>query len=285
MDYQAAEHKVNPGQKRYKHVFAVAAYGESPYLDKLLHSLKQQSVPSRIILCTSTPNAYITSLSAKYRIPVYVRHGAHGLKEDWNFAYEQGAKLAPLVTIAHQDDLYFPDYTKALLYAFSQYPDMSVFCCRYDTIDAAGNTIEGKSEQVKRYLRILLRDHAHADRSFVKLSALRYGNGIGCPTCTYQTRLCGFPLFQNDYKFVIDWDTLIRLARLPGRFICIEKPLMAYRVHSGAETAAQIENHNREKEETEMFEKLHGKCLSKILMHFYRKAYAAYDTESKTCQS
>ncbi len=267
-------------RKKYKHCFAVAAYGESPYLPLLLHSLKMQSIKSRVIICTSTPNRYITRLSAEYGYPVYVRNGAHGLQADWNFAYEMGAGEARLVTIAHQDDLYFPDYTKALLYAFSHYPDMSVFCCRYDTIDGRGNTIDGRAESVKRLLRLRLRRHDRADRTAVKLSALRYGNGIGCPSCTYHTAYCPAPLFRNDYKFVIDWDTLIRLAEAPGRFICIEKPLMAYRVHAGAETMRNIENHNREKEEQMMFRKLHSALVTKLLMHFYKKSYGAYKEEN-----
>ncbi len=263
-----------------KHVFAVAAYGTSPYLDGLLASLRQQSIPSKIIICTSTPNAEITKLSAKYQVPVYVRQGESSLQADWNFAYEEGAKLAPLVTIAHQDDLYYPDYTKAVLNAWNVYPDMSLFCCRYDTIDADGQQIPGKAEAVKRLLRLRLRNHRAAVKTSVKLSALRWGNGIGCPTCTYNRSFCGNVLFQNGYKFVIDWDTLVRLARSPGRFICLEKPLMAYRVHGGAETAKQIQNRNREHEETEEFRKLHGQLMTKLLMHFYRKAYTAYDTES-----
>lgn len=268
-------------KKQYKHVFVVAAYGRSPYLPKLLHSLKQQTVASKIIICTSTPNSYITKCSARFSVPVYVRNGAHGLKNDWNFAYTEGAKLAPLVTIAHQDDLYFPDYTKALLHAYQKFPDLSVFCCRYDTIDAEGNTIPGRAEAVKRLLRLRLRNHHRADRTSVKLSALRWGNGIGCPTCTYHREYCPSPLFQNDYKFVIDWETLVRLAKAPGRFICIEKPLMAYRVHAGAETMRNIENHNREKEEREMFEQLHSAPVAALLMHFYRTAANAYSDEKE----
>ncbi len=265
--------------KKYKHCFAVAAYGESPYLPYLLNSLKAQSIDSKVIICTSTPNRFITACSARFGFPIYVRNGKHGLKEDWNFAYEEGSKLATLVTIAHQDDVYFPDYTKALLNAYSIFPDMSVFCCHYDTIDGAGNTIPGTSERVKQILRWRLKNHKIADRTGIKLSALKYGNGIGCPTCTYNTELCPAPLFRNDYKFVIDWATLIRLAREPGRFICIEKPLMAYRVHQGAETMRNIENNNREKEEREMFCQMHSAPVAALLMHFYKKAYSAYENK------
>lgn len=263
--------------KKEKHCFAVAAYGESPYLEELLQSLKQQTVSAGILLCTSTPNEYISALAEKYEIPLRVREGVPGLKEDWNFAYCCGSEEAELVTIAHQDDLYYPDYGKAVRNAFRHYPDMSVFCCRYDTINEHGERISGLAEGVKRFLRFRLRNHDRADRKNVKLSALRWGNGIGCPSCTYNTRFCEPPLFRNDYRFVIDWETLVRLAGLPGRFICIEKPLMSYRVHQGAETMVNIRNHNREREEREMFEMLHGKRMASLLMHFYRKAYGAYE--------
>lgn len=266
--------------KKYKHCFAVAAYGESEYLPYLLNSLMAQSVESKVIICTSTPNRFITACSAKFGYPVYVRSGKHGLRDDWNFAYEEGSRLAPLVTIAHQDDLYFPDYTKALLNAYSIFPDMSVFCCHYDTIDRYGNTINGTSERVKQlFLRRRLRNHKISDRTDVKMSALKYGNGIGCPTCTYNVNYCSAPLFRNDYKFVIDWATLIRLAHEPGRFICIEKPLMAYRVHEGAETMRNIRNNNREKEEEEIFRQMHSPFMTGILMHFYKMAYGAYENK------
>lgn len=263
--------------RKKKHIFAVVAYGESPYLDACLNSLTRQRVRSEIILCAAAASPFLHRLAAKYGVTLYVRGGKPSLRDDWNFAYAQGAQRARLVTIAHQDDLYFPDYTKALLHAYKRYPDMSVFCCRYDTIDAAGNTIFGKAETVKRILRLPLRFHGAAHLRFVKLLALRFGNSIGCPSCTYNTAYCGAELFQNDYRFVIDWATLIRLAKLSGRFVCLEKALMGYRVHDGAETMANIRNHNREKEETELFLTLHSRVMTKVLMHFYRKAYSAYE--------
>lgn len=259
-----------------KHVFAIAAYGESPYLEEQIQALKGQNSPSEILLCTATDNAYLRSLAAKYELPLLVRDGEPGLREDWNFAYEEGRKRGQLITIAHQDDRYYPSYGLELKAAFKKYPDMSVFCCRYDTIDGEGKRIFGKAELVKRILRLRLRNKRRANRTSVKLSALKWGNGIGCPSCTYNAELCGERIFQNDYRFIIDWDTLLRLAKMPGRFVCVEKPLMAYRVHSGAETMQQMKNHNREREEREEFRKLHGVLTTKLLMHFYKKSYSAY---------
>ena len=57
---------------RYKHVFAVCAYKDSPYLEQCIRSLKAQTVPSHIIICTSTPSSYIDRLAWKYGLQVYV---------------------------------------------------------------------------------------------------------------------------------------------------------------------------------------------------------------------
>ena len=85
------------------------------------------------------------------------------------------------------------------------------------------------------------------------------------------------PVFRNDYSFVTDWDALIRLSDAPGRFVCIEKPLISYRIHQGAATKANILNHNREKEEEEMYRKLWPGFVSEFLMRFYKLSYRAYD--------
>lgn len=261
---------------RAEHIFALAAYGESPYLELQIQALRAQTVPSEILLCSATENPQLHTLAARYGLPLLLRQGEPNLRDDWNFAYEEGRKRARLVTIAHQDDLYYSNYTAELLRAYREFPDMSVFCCRYDTIDGAGRRIPGKAEWVKRLLRFRLRNRSRADQTAVKRSALLFGNGIGCPTCTYNSVLCGAPLFRNDYRFIIDWDTLLRLSALPGRFICVEKPLMAYRVHAGAETMQQMKSHNREREEEEEFRKLHGPLLAKLLLRLYRSSYSAY---------
>ncbi|MBQ7175635.1 MAG: glycosyltransferase family 2 protein [Lachnospiraceae bacterium] len=267
-----------------KHCYAISAYGASPYLETCIESLTQQSVRSAVILCTSTPNDLIREMAARYAIPLYIRDGASSLHADWNFAVETAVREtgAELVTVAHQDDVYHRDYGKALRAAWHMYPDLSVFCTRYRTIDAGGEPVTGRAERVKRLLRLPLRMRELADRTFVKRSVLQFGNAIGCPTCTYAVEKTGLPLFQNDYHFVIDWDTLLRISRLPGRFVCLERELLDYRVHDGAETLKNIENHVREKEEQLMFEKMWPQPFPRILMHFYRRACGAYTSEKKT---
>ncbi len=265
-----------------KHCFAICAYGESPYLETCIKALKAQSVQTDIIVCTSTPNELIKTLAADYELPLYIRDGVSSLKDDWNFAAETAyvTRGAELVTIAHQDDLYHREYAAELLRAADEYPDMSLFCTRYRTIDKDGNELNTKAEQVKRILRLPLRARKLADRSLIKKLPLMFGNGIGCPTCSYNVRLTGFPIFINDYRFVIDWETLLRLSAKTGRFICCERELLDYRVHPGAETKKNIEDHNREREETAVYSMIWPRPVVRLLMHFYKKAYTDYDTNT-----
>ena len=86
------------------HTFVICAYKESPYLGECISSLLKQTVKSRILIATSTPNEYITRTAAEYEIPVIVNKGQGGIVQDWNFAYKQAD--TPYVTIAHQDDFY-----------------------------------------------------------------------------------------------------------------------------------------------------------------------------------
>ena len=91
-----------------EHIFAICAYKESAYLEACIQSLKRQTRKSKIILATSTPNTYIENLCSKYQIPMYVNKGEKGITQDWNFAYQ--CADSRYVTIAHQDDVYLPDY-------------------------------------------------------------------------------------------------------------------------------------------------------------------------------
>ena len=256
------------------HTFAISAYGDSPYLESCMKSLKGQSVQSDIILCTSTPSEYISSLAEKYDIPVYVRKGEPGIGYDWNFAYEKAP--GQLVTIAHQDDIYQHDYVKTLFEAKEKYHDMSVFMTSSVTIKDGKLIEHGTVELVKKMLRVPLRltflNHIPA----IKAAAISFGNPVICPSCTYDRELCGEAPFNTKYKFVLDWDALSRLAVKNGRWVCVERPLIMYRVHADAATGEAIRNNVREEEESEMFDRFLDEPFADIIKKAYKKSYDAY---------
>lgn len=59
----------------HKHVYAIPAYGDSPYLESCIKSLKEQKVASPVIMCTSTPSPFLGAMAEKYDLPYYIREG------------------------------------------------------------------------------------------------------------------------------------------------------------------------------------------------------------------
>lgn len=257
-----------------KHVFSICAYKDSPYLEQCIRSLTGQSVKSRIILCTSTPSSYIEELAEKYKLPLFVREGVSNIRDDWNFAYAMAE--ADFVTIAHQDDVYHKDYTACLLKAAARYRDMTVFTTDY-VILKNGRILAGEPMLwVKRLLRLPLRIPALNHIRLIKRLPLMFGNSICCPATSYNKKVLGESFVDSDYSFALDWDNMLRLADTKGRFVCVERPLLYYRVHDEAATKACIGDRRRETEEREMFARFWPGPVVELLMRFYRQAYKEY---------
>ena len=160
---------------------------------------------------------------------------------------------------------------------------MTVFCSDYATLRMERETEAPKLQLVnavwlvKKLLRLPLRFKGLSDRKAVKRAALLFGNSVCCPSCTYNKKLIGDQLFESDFEFALDWDNLYQLACRPGRFVCSERPLIFYRVHPGATTKQCIEDNRRKNDETAMFRKMWPESMVKLFMHFYKKAYRAYE--------
>ena len=276
------------------HAFVICAFGKSPYLENCIRSLLRQTAPSEIYIATSTPSEHIRRLARKYGLPLWVRQGESGIREDWLFAWREGGKRKRLITIAHQDDCYCRDYAKTVLAMYERYPDMTLFCSDYVTLKTRESRMADGTyypvqtricagdlvRLVKKLLRLPLRFRFYANRTWVKKSALIFGNSICCPSCTYNYSLIGDHMFDSGYSFALDWENLLSLAERPGRFVCVEEPLIAYRVHSGAATKKCIEDHRREADEASMFRRLWPDWMASLLMRFYQQSYKAYREDS-----
>ena len=257
------------------HIFAICAYKESPYLEACIRSLKSQTIPTPIILCTSTPNQYIDGLAKRYDIPVYLREGESHIQEDWNFAYDMAE--ADLVTIAHQDDMYHKEYAATVKQCWEYYPDTTIMTTDAVIVRGKRLTQFDMVNLIKKVLRIPLRLRNLSHYFWLKKSALLFGNPIICPSCTYCKKELGSPLFSSQYQFALDWDTMLKFADRPGRWICIEKQLLYYRIHEQATTKLCIENHKREQEEAEIFNRLWPGAIAKRLLKIYGQSYKSYD--------
>ena len=105
--------------------FAVCAYKENPYLASTVESLLAQDARCPIIISTSTPNDHISAVARRFEVPVVVNPDPRGAASDWNYGYD--AAETPLVTIAHQDDYYEPNYLSTMLAAVNDYEEGGPF--------------------------------------------------------------------------------------------------------------------------------------------------------------
>ena len=129
------------------HTFVLCAYKESPYIEACVRSLKEQSVPSALVLATSTPSPYLEQICEKYGLTYCVREGESGIAPDWNYALSCAS--TSYVTIAHQDDLYEKDYTKLLLQKMKKHPECLIGFCNY---------YEYKNETFVRGINLKIKD-------------------------------------------------------------------------------------------------------------------------------
>lgn len=258
-----------------KHTFAICAYKESPYLERVIKALMKQTVKSNIIMCTSTPCGYISNMAEKYDIPLYVRDGASDIRDDWNFAYDQAK--TQFVTIAHQDDEYHEEYAGHLKAMIEKYDgDFLMFYSGYKPIKD-GQVVTDINCRIRRFLRWPMRIRVFNKVRWIKKLTLSLGNSICCPAATYNKEQLGDSMFTSDMKFNIDWDTFYKLAKMKGRFAYVDKTLTYYRVHDGATSKEFIDNSGRVVEDTAMFEKFWPRWMAKLIMKFYKKAYDTYN--------
>ncbi len=261
---------------RTNHTFVVCAYKESPYLEACIQSLVLQTVKSNIEIYTSTPNEYIFNIGKKYHVPVYINEKAGGgIQADWNYAYNHAK--TDYVTVAHQDDIYDKNYVKAFLHCSKKYDDWTIFFTDYTPIKHGHSDKRDANSIIRRMLRMPVKNRKKADKKWRKKSILCLGNAIVCPLVTYNKKLLGDTVFTSDYGFNLDWDTFLKLAERPGRFLYMDMVLGHYRVHNEATSKDFIVNHNREIEDRSMFEKFWPKWIVNVIMLFYRYAYKTYD--------
>ena len=257
--------------KQYKaedHTFVICAYKESPYLECCMRSVLHQNVRGQVCLTTSTPNQYIAALAHKYQIPVFVNPVSEGIAADWNFAVAS-AKTA-LVTLAHQDDLYEPDYTEKMLQAANACHHPIILFSDYWELRGDQKSQNSSVMKVKHSMLAPLRLHAFWKSRFVRRRILSMGNAVCCPAVTLVKDAVPLPLFQNNMKSNIDWQAWERLSRQKGEFAYLAEPLMCHRIHEHSTTSELLEINGRQEEDLFMFRKFWPESIAKLIDRLYK---------------
>lgn len=249
------------------HTFALCVYGDSPYLEDCIHSLKEQTVKSRILIATSTPSDYIRGLAERYNIDMKINPAKKGIGADWNYACQ--CANTSLVTIAHQDDLYEPGYTQEMLRHMNEAREPIIWFCDYMELRNGEKIQSNKNLKIKRLMLWPLRWRLFQNSVFVRRRILSFGSPICCPAVTYVKTAIEETPFSVTMKVSLDWDEWERLSKKRGTFLYCADSLMCHRVHEESETTKLIASNIREKEDLEMFNRFWPKRIAKWLEKKY----------------
>lgn len=259
------------------HTFVICAYRKSPYLEDCIKSLKKQKSESIIKLATSTPSEFLQRICARYNIEYCVREGVPGIASDWNYAYSLAE--TDYVTIAHQDDIYLPEYGRQVTRRFEE-DDKSeplIVFTDYSELKNGRESKGGINLYIKRMLLAPIRNRNNNYRRWRKRFVIRFGNSICCPSVTYNKRMIDRilkeedrdVLFNEHFRSNLDWECWEWLSCKEGGFSFIPIILMSHRIHEDSETSATIKDNERGVEDYEMFVRFWPRWVAKTITKVY----------------
>ena len=251
------------------HAFVICAYGESKYLEECIQSLLRQTIKSRILIATSTPNEFINELGRRYRLEVYINRDGRGIADDRNFAYAQAD--SKYVTLAHQDDIYEPTYVEIMLNQLQKANKPLIFFSDYGEIRQGRKVKVNLLLRVKRILLTPMRARRLRKYRIIKRGVVAFGNAICCPAVTYVKDSLQYPVFEKHFKSNLDWEVWERISEKEGSFEYCSKVLMYHRIHGESETSALINSRERMVEDYEMLCRFWPVWMVKKYMRVYRK--------------
>lgn len=255
------------------HMFALCAYKESPYLEECLTSLLEQAERSQIVISTSTPNAHIASVAHRYQVNLVEHEGPSGIARDWLRALS--CCEAPLVTIAHQDDVYLPAYRSTMLACMNEEERPLIFFSDYGELRGTVAQDESRLLAVKRLMLRPLTPRPLRRSRFLRRRVLSLGSPICCPAVTYCLPNLPQPVFLDTMKCDLDWQAWERFSKLEGSFVYSDKLLMRHRIHEESETSALIQDNTRSREDLEMFQKFWPAPIARVLNRVYSGSQAS----------
>jgi hypothetical protein len=248
------------------------AYGDSPFLDDCLRSLRAQTEATNIVITTSTPSPFIEAAAGRFNIPILVNPWAGaGIAADWNFALT--ATAARRVTLAHQDDVYHPPFLERSLALLDSREDAVLSFTGYEEIGDGGEAKTSKISHAKHLLERLIlgaetRPSARRLRAF-----LMFGNPLPCSSVTFDRERLGGFAFSGDYQSNLDWDAWLRLLDQGAVFVRTPERLVGRRHNPLTATSRLIREGVRQREDLAMFRRLWPAPLAAVIAWLYQAGY------------
>ena len=254
------------------HEFVVPVFGDSPYLGRCVDSLLRQTVGSSIILSTSTPTRSVRAFADGAGLELRVNPVGAGIGSDWNFALQHAR--ARFVTLAHQDDLYEPEFLRSTLELFGRFEGARLCFTGHVEVDDEGRATTSRVSVAKR----LLAHTILGSRTLISAGRLRaflsLGNPLPCSSVTLDREGLGAFRFDETLASNLDWEAWLRLAGQGERFVHAPQPLVGRRRNPLTATSRLIRDGRRRREDEMLFRRLWPSPIAYVIAQVYRLSYA-----------
>jgi hypothetical protein len=252
--------------------FIIPAFGQSPYLEACIISLKNQETPCKIIITTSTPNYFISSLVSKYDLDIFINPSRTTIAGDWNFSLK--CARSSLVALAHQDDTYHPSFSTMALKEFSLHSECAIYFTDSLEIINGKSYSYTKRELIKRILRkIAFFQAAYISKGSQFFRLLAFGCPIPCSSVVFNIAKLNGLKFSEDFTVNLDWDLWSRIALQKKMIGYIRGSYVAHRIHKDAETQLAIKDFRRQEEDKKIFLRFWPELMASTLLLVYKLGY------------
>ena len=177
------------------------------------------------------------------------------------------------VTLAHQDDLYFPRFARRSLARLDETPEAVACFTGYEEIDDDGSKTASKISRVKHLLERATLGRETAVRGARLRAFLAFGNPLPCSSVTFDRDRLGDFRFSDAYRSNLDWDAWLRLAE-QGRTLVREPARLVGRRHNAlTATSSLIRDGTRRAEDLMLFRRLWPSPLADLIAWAYQAGY------------
>lgn len=252
------------------HSFVICAYKENPHLEDTIKSLLNQTVRSKVYISTSTVNDHIKGLCDKYNLQLFVNEQPKNAGADWNWAYNSAP--TQLVTIAHQDDIYEPDFLEETLKYVKEESEFIVAFTNYYEIRNSKRVDKNLLLNIKHLMNYLMSIRLFQKSKFVRRRCLSVGCAICCPAATFNKAVAGDSIFDTTYINSCDYKTWCDLAEKNGKFIYIKNKLIGHRIYAESATSKNLGENIRKKEDLEILSLYWPRFIAKFINNIYSKS-------------
>jgi glycosyltransferase involved in cell wall biosynthesis len=236
----------------FVHIF-VPAYGESPYLEECLESIKTHT--DETVLCTvlddCSPNANIRSSVEKFGNRFsYVRNDRNlGLARNFQKAFDLSESTYTL--IVGSDDVLLPGYVDQLKEAAQKFPTACLFQPQVSVIDENSQTFNAFPDLIKKFINPGKRNLKEYEASVI-LRRLLIGDFFYFPSIAWKAEVVRSYQLNPHLKTAVDLDLIARLAMENHTFVIGGQTVFSYRRHSKSVSMELGMSYERSKEEIEV---------------------------------